>query len=563
VVCASLLGSAEDPVYARVLIRDCVYLNVRQEQLPWNKDDSGGTPQKTRADDLSAFLSGQGAVYASPNWQKEWSGQRFLPDVKDRTGSAVLLPAAAMREQRAKEEKERAERKAKEDREKARRRERSPSGVASSLGGVGGENKESGAATGAGRPVSATRRPVTPSAEQLLERERSHNQSDRPRTPTVNLEAMEVKRQHEVLRERERGGAAARPESAQSRPASASVAKAKPPPGSAVAKAAGGADGNGKAGAAGKGGRGAKAGGKGGKDKEGGAGAEDTEMVQVLRAELAAVRADRDNARVGKREQEAEVHRLRMANLELVNELGATQDRQRVLAEEIDGAREANQRFSDVQKLLQLSEEERVKLIERVETLTEEGKSWRPVQEELETRVVGLIEQCEAHGAEVSRLHGVEDELRTAKDASVASAAQLQSWQEMCTELQEKVERWEGVKDSLERQLVQAQADLRRARLEAEDAERARDKYRDMLEDLGVDVPDEEELGLSDDDDEFDDMDVPQPQTRPQVMKLLTGQIPDSVVPHKDTHDSENTLPADVPVYDSGGGGRFGERRSE
>ena len=74
-------------------------MNVRQEQLPWNKDDSGGTPQKTRANDLSAFLSGQGAVYASPNWQKEWSGQRFLPDVKDRTGSAVLLPAAAMREQ--------------------------------------------------------------------------------------------------------------------------------------------------------------------------------------------------------------------------------------------------------------------------------------------------------------------------------------------------------------------------------------------------------------------------------------------------------------------------------
>jgi hypothetical protein len=63
------------------------------------------------------------------------------------------------------------------------------------------------------------------------------------------------------------------------------------------------ADGNGKAGAAGKGGSGAKAGRKGGrgakaggacaKDKEGGAGAEDTEMVQVLRAELAAVRAKR------------------------------------------------------------------------------------------------------------------------------------------------------------------------------------------------------------------------------------------------------------------------------
>ena len=53
---------------------------------------SSQSPERSRKDDLNAYLSGHGAVYGGPEWEAEWNSARFLPDLVTAHHSQVLLP---------------------------------------------------------------------------------------------------------------------------------------------------------------------------------------------------------------------------------------------------------------------------------------------------------------------------------------------------------------------------------------------------------------------------------------------------------------------------------------
>jgi hypothetical protein len=82
----------------------------------------------------------------------------------------------------------------------------------------------------------------------------------------------------------------------------------------------------------------------------------------------------------------------------------------------MDQAHESNRRFGDVQKLLQQNELERIRLIDRVEQLTEENRQWRPVQRQLEGKIDQLMTEVGRMEEEVKRLAKVDDLYKLEKD---------------------------------------------------------------------------------------------------------------------------------------------------
>jgi len=82
----------------------------------------------------------------------------------------------------------------------------------------------------------------------------------------------------------------------------------------------------------------------------------------------------------------------------------------------MDQAHESNRRFGDVQKLLQQNELERIRLIDKVEQLSEENRQWRPKQRQLEGKIDQLMTELGKMEEEVKRLSKVDDLYRLEKD---------------------------------------------------------------------------------------------------------------------------------------------------
>lgn len=266
------------------------------------------------------------------------------------------------------------------------------------------------------------------------------------------------------------------------------------------------------------------------------------------------MRALEESGRGQIREREEQLHDLRQERLSLTQNLSEAQDRYLQIYEEVERAREANSRFQDVKRMLQLSEEERVRLIDRVEELTEETSSWRPLKHKMEGRVQQLEEEAARQRAEIDRLKGLEEQLRAEKERNLANQIQIQSWQDICSELQTKCDRWEQVKDSLELTLKATQTDVTKLRSEREKLDKAKRTYYEMLVDLNVDVAEEEEHSDAEEEEEEEELDMDaevDPLTTLRTMSLLKGQLPEVGVPQEDTEAVGVDELAEIPPYGS------------
>ena len=537
------------------------------------------SPNKSRKEDLSAYLAGQGAAYGAPDWQEQWNSARFLPDLHDDHRSQVLLPFVKSTERKRKAKA------ADDSRAAMLSQSLDQSAVQSSA--LSGETGEAADAAPAKRPPSAA-------SQELLEKERAHNL--RPHSAkSRNEDALAVKQKHTVEKELARKDSASRPQSregvprpqsreglpprAQSRggdamqeaatrpPSQAAVARpasrgAATPGGKGVAAAGAGAasptrqdtmTGSKSKAAAGRpskgmgdkapaepkrGGRkkgGAEAG-AAGTAKAGGGGEVDNSVVEALQAEVDAYKAAEERLKQRIKDKDAQIHELTHKTFYLNDELNGAKDRQGKMKEEVERARESNARFDDVKQLLQLSENERVKLMEQVEQLQEDNMKWRPIKVKLEERIEALLSEVATHSAEIHRLQQVESDLKVEKDKVAAANVQVQSWQDIAADLQAKLERWEEVHETTELQLRQAKEEVTRITLERQAAEARVGLLEEMLEANGIPVPDpddeaDERLDAAADD---EDEELAEPLTTLRTSALLRGQLPDATVPQQD-----------------------------
>lgn len=275
-----------------------------------------------------------------------------------------------------------------------------------------GETGEAG--TGA-RPPSAT-------AQALLDRERAHN--SRPHSAkTINEDALAVKQKHAVDKELARKEGSSRPVSreglprsasreglpprpqsrssdgvapaqeASSRPASQAAAAAPPSrgaPGTGRGSSGGAAvikksqttpsspggktlprqqpkgRGRGETGTEARGGRSKKGGDVPTAAGAGGGGGVDNAVVEAMQAELDAYKAAEVRLKERLKDKDSQIHELTHKTFYLNDELNGAHDRQGKMMADVERARESNSRFDDVKQLLQLSENERVKLMDQV-----------------------------------------------------------------------------------------------------------------------------------------------------------------------------------------------------
>jgi chromosome segregation ATPase len=201
----------------------------------------------------------------------------------------------------------------------------------------------------------------------------------------------------------------------------------------------------------------------------------------------------------------------------------------------VERARENNARFDDVKQLLQLSENERVKLMEQVEQLQEDNMKWRPIRVKLEERIDALLSEVAVHSAEIHRLQQVDSDLKVEKDKVAAANVQVQSWQDIAADLQDKLERWEEVHETTVLQLRQTKEDVTRLTLEHKVVEARVGLLEETLEANGIPVPEEhDEANDLDADDDDEDGNYAEPLTTLRTSALLRGQLPDATVPIQD-----------------------------
>jgi len=212
---------------------------------------------------------------------------------------------------------------------------------------------------------------------------------------------------------------------------------------------------------------------------------------------------------------------------------------------DVERARDSNSRFDDVKQLLQLSENERVKLMDQVEQLQEDNLTWRPIQKTLEQRVEALLHAVGEQIAELGRLREVENDLRAEKDKVSAANIQVASWQDIAADLQAKCERWELVTESAALQHRQAKAELTRVTLERQQAEAKVEKYSELLEQHSIPMPEDDEVDALVSDEEEDD-ELAAPLTTLRTTNLLRGKLTADTVPTAD--DIESGLGDDARV---------------
>lgn len=102
-----------------------------------------------------------------------------------------------------------------------------------------------------------------------------------------------------------------------------------------------------------------------------GGGGVDNAVVEAMQAELDAYKAAEARLKERLKEKDAQIHELTHKVFYLNDELNGATDKQGKMQAEVERARESNARFDDVKQLLQLAENERVKLMDEVEKLQE------------------------------------------------------------------------------------------------------------------------------------------------------------------------------------------------
>ena len=113
-------------------------------------------------------------------------------------------------------------------------------------------------------------------------------------------------------------------------------------------------------------------------------GGADSAVVEALQGELDAYKATEVRLKERLKDKDEQIHELTHKNFYLNDELNAQNERAGNMLAEVERARESNARFDDVKQLLQLTEIERVKLLDQVEQLQEDNMTWRPIQKKLE-----------------------------------------------------------------------------------------------------------------------------------------------------------------------------------
>ena len=266
----------------------------------------------------------------------------------------------------------------------------------------------------------------------------------------------------------------------------------------------------------------------------GGGGVLDNAVVEAMQAEVDAYKASEERLKQRIKDKDAQIHELTHKTFHLNDELNGAKDRQGRMKEEVERARESNARFDDVKQLLQLSENERVKLMEQVEQLQEDNMKWRPIRVKLEERIDALLSEVAVHSAEIHRLQQVDSDLKVEKDKVAAANVQVQSWQDIAADLQDKLERWEEVHETTVLQLRQTKEDVTRLTLEHKVVEARVGLLEETLEANGIPVPEEDEANDLDADDDDEDENYAEPLTTLRTSALLRGQLPDATVPIQD-----------------------------
>jgi hypothetical protein len=515
---------------------------------------------------------------------KERDWRRFLPDLHDEHRSQVLLPFVKSTERKRKA-------KAADDSRASMLSQSLEQSVVhpSAPSGETGEAADTGPA----------KRPPSAAAKELLERERARTSRPHSAVKTVNEDALAVKQKHSVNKELARKGTSSRPQSregiptnqqrpqsreglpprSQSRSADAIQESATRPPsrgGTAAGPAASPTrqdtmtgskskpaakesaagkpvKGKGDKGAtedttAKRGGRKKPSGEAGAAGSGAGGGGVDNAVVEAMQAEVDAYKASEERLKQRIKDKDAQIHELTHKTYHLNDELNGAKDRQGKMKEEVERARESNARFDDVKQLLQLSENERVKLMEQVEQLQEDNMKWRPIRVKLEERIDALLSEVAVNSAEIHRLQHVDSDLKVEKDKVAAANVQVHSWQDIAADLQSKLERWEEVHETTVLQLRQTKEDVTRLTLERKVVEARVGLLEGTLEANGIPVPEEDDEAneLLDADDEDEDEHYAEPRTTLRTSALLRGQLPDATVPIQD--DPNRTLGLDELV---------------
>jgi len=128
----------------------------------------------------------------------------------------------------------------------------------------------------------------------------------------------------------------------------------------------------------------------------------------------------------------------------------------------------------------------------------------------------------------------VDSDLKVEKDKVAAANVQVQSWQDIAADLQNKLERWEEVHETTVLQLRQTKEDVTRLTLERKVVEARVGLLEETLEANGIPVPEEDEANDLDADDDDEDENYAEPLTTLRTSALLRGQLPDATVPIQD-----------------------------
>lgn len=532
---------------------------------------SSQAPDKSRKDDLDAYLSGQGAVYGGPDWGEEWNSARFLPELRDSHGSQVLLPFVKSQEKKRQAKEAAAARAAM---------------LSKSMSDLGISVNVTQPADTTLMSQDATKHVSSATAQAHLDREREKNSRPTSAARSVNHEALHIKNQHPILGSRPQSRESVRPQgegSQPSRPGSregiplprmvdtphesasrpdSQAAAARPatrlsPEVSAEHSKTSLASSTQVQGASAKpakevkiqkdraksgktersgDARGARSKSRGGDAGAGGmsaaGGGADSAVVEALQGELDAYKATEVRLKERLKDKDEQIHELTHKNFYLNDELNAQNERAGNMLAEVERARESNARFDDVKQLLQLTEIERVKLLDQVEQLQEDNMTWRPIQKKLEDKVEHLLAEIQGHLLEIDRLKDFEHQVRGEKDKVAAANIQVQTWQDIAADLQSKCERWEQVNDTTTLSLNQAKTEILDLKIDKQNAEARADRLLALLIEHDIEIPDDDEEEQEDREEAAEEGDdtLAEPLTTMRTTNLLTGKLPGEAV---------------------------------
>jgi hypothetical protein len=159
---------------------------------------SSQSPERSRKDDLNAYLSGQGAVYGGPEWEAEWNSARFLPDLVTAHHSQVLLPFVKT------SEKKRKAKAADDSRASMLSKSLDQTKISNSMEHSASKiiDDSAPAQPKAGESETDTaKRPPSASAQAILDKERAHNSRPHSALKTPNPEKIAVIQKHVVDKE--------------------------------------------------------------------------------------------------------------------------------------------------------------------------------------------------------------------------------------------------------------------------------------------------------------------------------------------------------------------------